>query len=173
MTVKGLLLAGVSVCAVGMGSAFAAAPQVHVTALRPGHALVKTALHGSPDAANQTVTYSVSTGISTATAYKVKTNLLGTFYTLNDSGGVCSPAAKQKVTLSTKKTKYARLSTGSVTANEGCATPTTFRGTVYDLIKKNAADKTDTFVNTLTGKVKNNGTYTVVLNLDTTVAISK
>lgn len=174
MTVKGLLLAGVSVCAIGMGSAFAAAPTMHVTALRPGHATVKTALHGTPNA-TQTVTYSVATGVSTASAYKVKTNLLGTFYTLNDSYSLCMPAAKQKVTLSTKKTKYARLSTGAVTYSEGCSSgPTIFRGTVYDLIKKNAAGKTDSFVDTLTGKVKNAGKrYTFVLNLDTSVAISK
>ena len=118
MTVKGLLLAGVSVCAIGMGSAFAAAPAVHVTALRPGVATLKTAMHGSP-AATQTATYSVSTAVSTASAYKTKTNLLGTFYTLNDSGSVCTPAKAQKVTLSKTKTKYARLSTGKVSYQPG------------------------------------------------------
>lgn len=174
MTVKGLLLAGVSVCAIGMGSAFAAAPAVHVTALRPGVATLKTAMHGSP-AATQTATYSVSTAVSTASAYKTKTNLLGTFYTLNDSGSVCTPAKAQKVTLSKTKTKYARLFTGKVTYSLGCPSgPTVFRGTVYDLLKKNASGKTDKFVDTLTGKVVSQGShYTFNLNLDTSVAIGK
>ena len=172
MTIRGILLAGASLCALGLSSAQAAsAPHVHVTALRAGHATVKTALHRTPGAA-QTATYSVSTSVSTASAYKTKTNLLGTFYTLNDSSSVCKPAAKQKVKLSTKKTKYAKLSTGAVTYSIGCSSPTIFRGTVYDLQTKKAAGKTDSFVDSLSGKVTNSGQkYTFTLNLDTTVSI--
>jgi hypothetical protein len=173
MTIKGLLLAGASVCALGMSSAFAAsAPNVHVTALRPGHAMVKTAMHRSPGA-TQTATYAVYTSVSVSSDYMKKTNLLGTFYTLNDSSSVCTPAAKQKVKLSTKKTVYAKLSTGSVTYSEGCPSgPTVFRGTVYDLQSKKAKGKTDTFTDTLSAKVKSQGEkYKFNLVLDVSVAI--
>jgi len=175
MTIKGVLLAGAAICALSLGSAFAEAPpHVHVTALRPGHATVKTAMHVSPDA-TKTSTYAVYTEVFTPDAFKTKTNLLGTFYTLNDNSTVCSPAAAQKVILSTKKTLYAKLSTGSVTYSIGCPSPTIFRGTVYDLITRGANGKTDTFVDTLTGKVKNSGEprYTFNLNLDVNVEITK
>ncbi len=176
MTIRGLLLAGASICALGMGSAFAAsAPHVGVMALRPGHLVAKTPMHRSGEAM-ETYTYAVSTGVSTSSSYKTKTNLLNTFYTLEDSfvSGLtpCIPAKKQKVKLSTKKTAYAKLSPGKATYSIGCTHPTVFYGTVYDLTTNGAAGAYDSFVETLSGHVEVHYVkYIFNMVLDVTVAI--
>ncbi len=119
-----------------------------------------------------TYTFSVNTSVSTASAYKVKTKLAGTFYKFNSNSSLCTQP-KQKVKLMTKKTKYAKLSTTTETYSEGCSTgPTTFYGDVYDLQTKKAVGKTDQFASTLHAKFKNSsGKQKGKLTLDVSVAI--
>jgi hypothetical protein len=174
MTIKGALLASVSVCTICAGTAFAKpTPNLVVAALHPGHAVVKTAMHS---AGGQTFTSSasVSTGVSTKADYKKKTKLGATYYTFLHSGTFCSPP-KEKVVLSTKKTKYAKLSTSTETYSEGCSTPSTFYGDVYDLQTKGKVKTPDTFTSDLIGKkvVFDGTTYktgTLVLNVSVTIS---
>jgi hypothetical protein len=151
MTIKGALLAGVSICTICAGSAFAkTSPNVLVAQMHPGHAVVKTSLH-SQEPTNLTSTFGVTTAISASADLKKKTKLAATYYTFLHSGTFCNEP-KQKVKLSTKKTKYAKLSTSTETYSEGCGTPSTFYGDVYDLQTAKAKGKTDTFTSSLIGK---------------------
>jgi hypothetical protein len=174
MTIKGILLAGASLCTLGAGTAFAntSAPKFHVTAMRPGAARVvaKTSMH-KPAAGHLTYTFGVYTYVSTASAYKTKTNLVGTFYKWNSSYSICT-SPKMKVKLASKKTAYAKLSTGTTTYSLGCSTPTKFYGDVYDLQTKSAAGSTDTFTSDLIGHFKSSGSkITGNLYLDVSVSI--
>ncbi len=173
MTIKGILLTGAALCSLSLAPALAAsAPHVHVTALHAG-AVKKSAMkQAAPGAV--TYTFSVSTSVSTASAYKNKTKLAGTFYKFNSNSSLCTQP-KEKVKLMTKKTKYAKLSTGTETYSEGCSSgPTTFYGDIYDLQTKSAAGKTDTFASTLTAHFKNSsGKEKGKLTLDVNVAIGK
>jgi len=104
----------------------------------------------------------------------VKTPLVYTYYTFNNSGSPCN--VKDKIKLSTKKTAYAKLSTATETepgSFYGCSSPVTFYGDVYDLTAKKVTSGTeDSFVSTLTSKIVFNGTkYDATLNLDLTVII--
>jgi hypothetical protein len=148
MTIKGGLLAGVSICTICAGAAFAKTAPL-VAQMRPGHAVVKTAVHPGVTPANLTSTASVSTGVSTSADYKKKTNLLGTFYTFLHSGTFCNEPKEKAVLTSGKKTSYAKLSTGSVSYSEGCGSPSKFYGDIYDLQKKTGAGKTDSFSSAL------------------------
>jgi hypothetical protein len=176
MTIKGLLLAGASLATVGAGAAYAA-PTIHVAALHNGfgngHAAVKTSMHHAT-VGSITSTYLVYSSVSTAADYKVKTNLKYTFYTYYNSGSLCDAnAQKLKVKLSTKKTAYAKLSTGVESYTEGCATAVKFYGDVYDLTTKTAVGSVDSFVSSLEGKKIHfeGGKYNITLNLDLEVFI--
>ncbi len=175
MTIKGILLASVSLCTICAGAAFAStSPHALVAQMHPGHAVVKTSLHNTPGS-GLTSTAAVSTGVSTSADYKKKTKLAATYYTFLNSGTFCSPP-KEKVKLSEKKTKYAKLGTSTETYSEGCGTPSTFYGDVYDLQTQKATGKTDTFTSSLDGKnVHFDGTVykKAKLNLDVSVAISQ
>ena len=175
MTIKGVLLAGVSLCTICTGAAFAKSDtHVLVAQMHPGHAMVKTQLHQTPGA-GLTSTQAVSTGVSISSDYMKKTMLAATYYTFLNSGTFCNEP-KEKVKLSVKKTVYATLSTGKETYSEGCSTPSNFYGDVYDLQTKKAANKTDTFTSSLDGKkVHFNGMVykKAKLVLDVSVLISK
>ena len=175
MTIKGVLLASVSLCTICAGSALAStSPHVLVAQMHPGHAAVKTSLHTTPGS-GLTSTQAVSTGVSAKADYMVKTKLAATYYTFLNSGTFCNPP-KEKVKLSTTKTLYATLSTSTETYSEGCGTPSTFYGDVYDLQTKKAVKKPDTFTSSLDGKkVHFDGTVykKATLNLDVSVTISK
>jgi hypothetical protein len=174
MTIKGLLLAGASLATFGASAAYAErAPTIHVAALHPGHAVVKTAMHSSK-ASNLTSTFLVYSSVSTAADYKVKTHLIYTYYAYYDSGSFCGTKnGKTKVILSTKKTAYAKLSTAVETYSEGCGTPTSFYGDVYDLTTKTAVGQVDSFVSDLYGKKihYNGGVYNINTNLELEVFI--
>jgi hypothetical protein len=172
MKIKDFLLAGGSLCTLCAGSAFAdTAPKFHVSAMRPGHAVMKTPMHKSP-VGHLTYTFSVYTGVSTASAYHMKTPLPATYYKWNSSYSICT-APKIRNRLATKKTKYADLRTGQQSYSLGCPNgPTKFYGDQYNLQTKQAVGKTDTFTSTLTGHFMSGGTaYKGVLTLDVSVAI--
>jgi hypothetical protein len=176
MSIKVALLAGVSLFTICAGAAFAkSTPNLVVTALHPGTALVKTAVHAKSPT-NLTTTIGVSTGVTDAD-YKKKTPLAAPYYTFNHSGTTCDEP-KEKIKLSTTKTKYAMLSTGTETETiSACSTgPTKFYGDVYELTTKKAVKKPDTFVSMLIAKDLHNGGNTykkATLNLDVAVTISK
>ena len=174
MTIKGILLAGAALCTISIAPALASsAPKVAIAAARTG-GVVKTAMHAKTASA-LTYTFSVYTGVSVSTAYKVKTNLGATFYTWLSNDSLCQQPAKEKLSFpSGKKTTYAKLSAGVETYSEGCGAPTKFYGTVYYLDKRHAANQTDTFQSDLKAKFKNGGAkYDGSLFIDGTVAISK
>ena len=175
MTIKDILFVGAALCTLSVAPAFASsAPHIVAAAAHPGHAHVKTALH-TGKVSNLTSTIAVSTGVSVASAYKVKTPLSATFYTFYDSGSFCNSTQKTKISLPSKKTVYAKLSTGNETLTGYCSTaPTVFKGDIYDLQTKKAKKKTDTFTSVLKGtKIHyNGGLYDITLNLDVAVAIS-
>jgi hypothetical protein len=175
MTIKAILLSGAALCTLSIMPALASsAPHIAAAAAHPGNVHVKTALHASK-ATNLTSTASVATGVSVSSSFKKKTPLSATFYTFYDSGSFCNSSQKESVKLATKKTKYAKLSTGVETLTGYCSTaPTKFYGDVYDLRTKKAKNKTDTFTSTLVGKNihYNGGLYDIKLNLDVSVAIS-
>jgi hypothetical protein len=140
--------------------------------MHPGHAVVKTSLR-PVNALTLTSTIAVSTGVSTAGSFRVKTKLAATYYTFLHSGTFCTPPA-ERVVLPVTRTTYARLSKSTETYSEGCGTPTTFYGDVYDLTTRRAKGSTDSFVSNLIGKgVHFNGnTYRkATLHLDVAVAI--
>jgi hypothetical protein len=174
MTLKHVILASAALCALSIAPALAAdAPPVAAAAAHPGNAHVKTAMHRGP-IGHITSTIPVSTGVSTSADYKKKTPLPDTYYTFYDSGSFCNSSEKQKQVLAKKKTKYAKLSTGTETLTGYCSTaPTVFYGDVYDLQTKKAKNKTDSFVSTLTGKKihYNGGVYDIDVHLDVSVAI--
>jgi glyoxylate utilization-related uncharacterized protein len=175
MSIKGVLLAGASLCTICAGSAFAKSAPHLVAALHAnaGRVTVKTAQHPH-QFTNLTSTFGVSTGVTSAD-YKVKTPLAQTYYTFLHSGTFCNPP-KEKVVLATKKTKYAKLSTSVESYSEGCGTPSQFFGDEYDLQTKKTPKKPDTFVSSLEAKkVHFDGTVykKATLNLDVSVTISK
>jgi hypothetical protein len=174
MSIKGVLLAGASLCTICAGTAFAKSTPHLVAALHPnaGHVTFKTSLHPK-NATDLTSTASVATGVTTAD-HLIKTKLAATYYTFLHSGTFCNPP-KQKVVLSTKKTKYAKLSTSTESYSEGCGTPSVFYGDVYDLFSKKVPKKADKFTSSLIGKnvVFGGTTYKKgTLNLDVSVTIS-
>jgi hypothetical protein len=173
MSIKGILLAGAALCAINAVPALANnAPHLHIAAMHQG-GVVKSAMHTN-GATNVTYTFTVSTGVSTKSGYKVKTPLAATYYTWESNGSLCTTPKKQKIALSTKKTKYAALGTSVESYSEGCSAPTKFYGDTYELTSKKAANKTDTFSSTLSAKFKNGGSkYAGKLTLDVAVAISK
>jgi len=169
------LLGGVALCALAAVPAVAqSVPHINVMALHAGNMVNKTNIHNA-GIGTKTYTTAVTTAISTAADYKVKTALGATYYTWLNNSNPCSFVAKQKVTLSTKKTAYARLGTGTVTATpSGCTAPDTYWGDTYDLETKKAAGQTDTFVSTLTAKFLSGGVlYKGTQNLDVYVSIWK
>jgi hypothetical protein len=172
MNIRHVLLASVSVCTICAGGAFAKSTPALVAGMHAGNAVVKTGVH-SLTPTNLTSSASVATGVSTAD-YHVKTKLAATYYTFLHSGTFCNPP-KESVKLSTKKTKYAKLSTSTESYSEGCGTPSKFYGDVYDLTTKKAPKKADTFTSSLIGhqihfdgQVYKKGT----LNLHVSVTIS-
>jgi hypothetical protein len=172
MTIRTALLAGASLCTICAGAAFAKSTPVLVAQIHGGQGVVKTSMHSNAPA-NLTSSISVATGVSTSADFKKKTNLAATFYTFLHSGTFCNPP-KQKVKLSTKKTKYAKLSTGVESYSEGCGTPSQFFGDVYDLTSKKGKNKTDKFTSALIGKDVHFGGTTYkkgTLNLKVSVAI--
>ncbi len=161
-------------CTLSIAPSFAAtAPKIAAVAAHPGNVHMKTSLHAGK-ATHLTSTISVFTSVSATSAYKVKTPLPSTFYTFYDSGSFCNSSQKEKVTLATHKTKYAKLSKGVETLTGYCSTAATkFYGDVYKLKSMKAVGKTDTFVSTLKGKnIHFNGAlYDIDVNLDVSVAI--
>jgi hypothetical protein len=160
MTFKRVLMVGVALCGISALSAVSAsaatAPNIHLLAMHKG-AVVKTAVHHQP-AGTATYTIAVTTAVSTGTSYKVKTPLAMTYYTFTSNSNPCTFPKKQKITLSAKKTKYAKLSTSTETSTlSGCSGPDTFYGDVYDLTSKKGVNQTDTFVSTLKATFKNGG----------------
>ena len=118
MSIKGILLAGAALCAISAAPAFAAnAPHMHIAAMHQG-GVVKSAMHTN-GATNVTYTFSVSTAVSTKAGYNVKTPLAATYYTWQSSGSICMTPKKEKVSLSTKKTKYASIAAAVETESEG------------------------------------------------------
>jgi len=174
MTIKGLLLAGASLATFGASAAYAErAPTIHVAALHPGHAVVKTPMHSSK-VSNLTSTFLVYSSVSTAADYKVKTKLIYTYYAYYDSGSFCGTSnGKTKVILSTKSTAYAKLGTSTESYSEGCGTPTVFYGDTYKLTTKSAVGQVDSFVSDLHGKkIHFQGeVYDINTNLDLEVFI--
>ena len=150
MPIKRVLLVGVSLHAIGAGAAYAKSTPVLVAQMHPGRAVVKTALH-SQKPTNNTYTYTLSTTVSTSADYKKKTKLAHTYYTFLNSGTFCNPP-KETVKLSTRKTKYAKVSKGTESYSEGCGTPTKFYGDVYDLQTKKGVGSTDQFPSILIGR---------------------
>jgi hypothetical protein len=175
MTLKRVLMVGVALCGISALSAVSAnaatAPNIHLLALH-NSAVVKTAVHHQP-AGTATYTITVSTTISASADYKVKTPLALTYYTFTSSSNPCKFPKKQKITVSTKKTKYAKIGTSTETSTlSGCSTPDTFYGDTYDLTAKKAVGKTDAFVSTLKATFKNGGKKLKgTLFLDVTVDI--
>ena len=149
MTLKKILYAGAALCTISAAPAFARnAPSVAVVALHAGHAVMKTQMH-TP---GKNHISSTGSAFSTIAASKKTVKLIYTYYTYLSSGSFCNIQAKQKVKLSTKKTKYAKLGTSTESYSEGCGTPTVFYGDTYKLTAKKAPKNPDTFVSTLIGK---------------------
>jgi hypothetical protein len=150
MPIKRALLVGVSLHAIGAGTAYAKSTPVLVAQMHPGRAVVKTALH-SQKPTNTTYTYSVTTTVSTSADYKKKTKLAHSYFTFLNSGTFCNPV-KETVKLPTHKTKYAKVSKGIESYSEGCGAPSKFYGDVYDLQTKKGAGNTDQFYSSLIGR---------------------
>jgi hypothetical protein len=175
MTIKGVLFAGVALSILSAAPALAGvAPHVHVTAMHPGSAINKTAMHHDKTG-TLTYTFSIYTTISTKASYNKTTPLAATYYTWDNSYSICDSPKKETITLSTTKTAYAALSTGTETYSEGCSSgPTTFYGDIYDLTTKKAKNKTDTFSSDLKATIKDaQGKFKASLILDVSVAITK
>jgi hypothetical protein len=174
MTIKSVLLASAALCTLSLAPALAAsAPRVAVAAAHPGHAQVKTPMHAGK-VGHLTSSIGVSTSVSVSADYKKKTMLPYTYYTYYDSGSFCNSSQKEKQVLATKKTKYAKLSTGVETLSGYCSTaPTKFYGDNYDLQSKKAKNKTDSFVSDLKGtKIHYNGNvYDINTNLNVSVHV--
>jgi hypothetical protein len=165
MTIKGILMAGAALCTVCAAPAFAkSAPKIAVVALHQGsRTVIKTPMHSTGDS-KITSSGTIYTYVSAAD-YKVKTPLVETYYTYLSNSSICNAGnGKTYVKLSTKKTKYAKLSTGTETYSEGCGYPTVFYGDIYDLTTKKPKD--DTFVSSLIGKKihYDGGKYNITVN---------
>jgi len=172
MHLKRILLAGAALFAISAAPAMAAkAPHIHVLAMHKG-ALVKSAAQHRTATA-YSLTYAVSSGVSTAASYKVKTNLGRTYYTWVSNSSYCQEPKKEALTLSTKKTVYAKIGKSTETGNPAsCATANKFYGVTYDLVTKKAAGAVDTLSSTLKAKFKEGGiTYAGKLTLDISVSI--
>jgi hypothetical protein len=165
------LLGGAALAALASASAMAADAPV-VAALHPGHATVlKTSMHNAKGN-NLTTTIAISS-TDTAGLKKVQ-KLIYTYYTYYDSGSFCNSSEKQKQTLQSKKTKYAKLGTSTETYSGYCSTaPTVFYGDTYELSKKKGEGKADSFVSALVGKkIHYNGeVYNITQNEDVSVNI--
>ncbi len=174
MTIKNILSGGAALCALRMAPAVASpAPHIIAVAAHPGEVHVKTSLHAEKPTTSCS-TISISTGVSTSSAYKVKTPLSGTYYTFFDSGSFCNSSEHQRVKLAVRKTSYAKLSPGTETYTGYCSTaPTVFYGDVYDLRTKKAQGKKDTFTSTLVGKHihYNGGLYDLSIVINVVVKI--
>jgi len=175
MTFKRVLMVGAALCGISALSAVSAsaatAPNIHLLALHKS-AVVKTAVHHQP-AGTATYTITVSTTISSSADYKVKTPLALTYYTFTSNSNPCTFPKKQKISVSPKKTKYAKIGTSTETSTlSACTTPDTFYGDTYDLTSKKAVGQTDSFVSTLKATFKNGGKKIKgTLFLDVTVDI--
>jgi hypothetical protein len=164
------LLGGAACCALASASAMAADAPV-VAALHAGHQTVlKTSMHkGKPS--NLTTTIAINS-TNTSGLKKVQ-KLIYTYYTYYDSGSFCNSSEKQKETLQSKKTKYAKLGTSTETYSGYCSTaPTVFYGDTYELTKKSGQGKVDSFVSALVGKkIHYNGQiYNITQNEDVSVS---
>jgi hypothetical protein len=173
MSIKGILFSGAALCAISAAPAIAAeAPHMHIAAMHQG-GVVKSAVHNK-GATNVTYTFSVATSVSTASGYNVKTPLAATYYTFQSNSSICDAPKTESISISSKKTKYAKLGTSTETLSEGCSAPTVFYGDTYELTTKKAKNKTDTFSSTLNAKFVSSGThYKGKLILDVSVAITK
>jgi hypothetical protein len=176
MTIKGILLAGVALCSISLSPALAksAAPHIHVLAAHPGAAMKTVMQHKTTGAL--TYTFFVYESVS-ASSVKQKTPLVYTFYTWDNSYDICDQPKSEKITLSTKKTTYAKLSTGVETypgSLYGCSGggSLSFYGDVYELTAKKASGAEDSFVSDLKAKIHDTaGKFNASLNLDVTVFI--
>jgi hypothetical protein len=145
-----LLMAGAAICALATAPAFAAkAPNIHL-AFHGGTTLAKTSHHiGKTSNFTETATFSGS--ISTSADYKTKVVVLGeTWYSSTN----CTQPTKEKWKPLPKKTAYAKISQSTSTGSIGGCTGTvfTFHDINYDLTKKNAVGKTDSFTGDLVAK---------------------
>jgi hypothetical protein len=175
MSIKNTLLAGAALTTIAAAPALAKdVPMFHVLALHAGTAVNKTQVH-TPKGQNVTYTLSAYSTISTKADYGMSVPLSRTYYTFLSNSSLCMEPKKEKVTLSTTKTAYATLGTGTDTATlSGCSSPDTFYGDTYTLNTKKAKNKTDSFTSTLTAKFKNGSTkYNGKLILDVSVDITK
>ncbi len=147
-----LLLASASIAALSAAPAFArTAPGIHAASR---HAtLVKT--HPTRiTLMNVTSTATFTGTISTASDYKVKTEILGDTWYDTTSGGLCIFPPKEKWTLLPKKTAYARIGQSTMTGTlsvcpSGSQTPT-YHEILYTLETKKAVGSTDVVTGTLT-----------------------
>ncbi|HEY6578371.1 MAG TPA: hypothetical protein VIY09_03545 [Rhizomicrobium sp.] len=163
------LLGGAAFCALATAPAMAADAPV-VAALHSGHQTVlKTNMHKAKPG-NLTTTIAIS---STDTAgLKQVQKLAYTYYTYYDSGSFCNSSEKQKETLQSRKTQYAKLGTSTETYSGYCSTaPTVFYGDTYELVKKSGEGKVDSFVSALVGKKihYDGGIYNITQNEDVSV----
>ncbi len=131
-------------------------PQIHVLTLRKGVVVKSVTLNRMPNASG-TNSISASTSISTSANYRVKTVLRNTLFTLQSASSICYPDNPLKVGARAypAKTKYAKVSAGSVTYSIGCRSgPVTAYGDSYDLRTRHAVGKTDHFDATFKFKFK-------------------
>ncbi len=178
MSMKTTLLAGVAVCGLAAVPAFAReqAPNIHLVAAHGARAVAVSTHTKSnvidPAITNFTETATFSAAISTATDFKMKTEIVGEAWF---SGSCTEPAKpKQKWVGLPKKTTYGKIATGTVTSalGSGACPGDTFKFyTVdYTLSTKKAAGSTDTFTGTLTA-LKFAKTYDLYLVSTFNVAI--
>ena len=172
------LLGGAALCALATAPAMAGdVPDLHVFALHPGHAkfVSKTSLHKGIGHETSCSSLSITTAVP-ASDFRSVVKLADTYYSYYDSGSFCNSSEKQKVKLSTRKTQYAKLGTGTDTFSGYCSTAdTVFYGDTYELKSKSGEGKTDHFVSTLVGKHihYNGGVYNINTPMNIYVSIGQ
>jgi hypothetical protein len=172
MQFKVILCAGAALGAITATSAMAGTPPAQVLAIAGGPDFALKTRFRLPHAKSITYTVSVTTTISTAAAYKVKTKIGPYLWVSNNS--LCQEPGREKLTLATRKTRYAKLGKAIETYSEGCGKPIHFYFTTYELGTRTAAGKTDYFAATLKAKVIYDGVdYDATLNIDTGVHIGR
>ena len=170
MTLKHVLMLGTVLCGLSTFSASAVlaapAPNIHVLAVRDG-VVVKSALLHRRAGASSTFTGSVSTAVSTATDYRVKTPLSNTFLAFS-SGTLGDFPLHVKHKVAPVKTVYARIGAATETFSAGCpGGPVTLYGDTYDLKTRHAIGKTDHFASNFVVNFKSG-----VTRLDVHVAVA-
>jgi hypothetical protein len=172
MPFRKILCAGAALGAISNAAAMAGPPSAQVVVVaKTGNFALKTAIQHSP-AKSITYTVSVTTTISTAADYKIKTKIGPYMWDSNNS--LCQEPEHEKLRLGTRKTKYAKIGTAIETYSVGCGKPSKFYFTTYELETKAAVGKTDHFTASLKAKVTDGGIkYDATLNIDTSVHISR